>query len=465
MEFLSDNFLLDNEVAQNLYHKYVKDLPIIDYHSHVVPKMIADDVKLGTITTLWLGGDHYKWRLMRNCGIEEKYITGDASDWEKFEAFASIMPLLVGNPMYVWCHLELKRYFGYDKPLCLENAKEVFQHCNKMLASDDFSVKNIIKKLGVEVVCTTDDPADDLREHIKIASDKTFSVKILPTYRPDKALNILAPTFNDYITTLSSVSKTEISDIVSLKKALVDRLDFFIQNGCFITDHALTDYTFADCDDMTADKILKKALSDEKVSDYEAEQYQTYLLVYLGEEYAKRNLTMQIHLSCLRNTNTKMFKKLGPDTGYDTINISTAPVKFAKFLDALNQKDALPKTIVYSLDPSDNRVLETIINAFQGEGIRGKIQHGSAWWFNDAKFGMLEHFEALAEDGVLGNFIGMLTDSRSFVSYTRHEYFRRILCKFIANQVLTGEYPADENMLKTLVQNVSYYNAKKYFNL
>ena len=269
MEFLSDNFLLDTPLAQKLYHEYAKDLPIIDYHSHVVPKMIADDVKLGTITNLWLGGDHYKWRLMRNCGIEEKYITGDADDYEKFKAFASIMPLVIGNPMYVWCHLELKRYFGYDKPLCEDNAKEVYDHCNKILASDDFSVKNIIKNSGVETVCTTDDPVDTLLDHKKIASDKNFPVKVLPTYRPDKALNILAPTFCEYVNTFSSVSDIKIIDIDSLSNALIKRLDFFVENGCFITDHALTDYTFSECDKETANSILKKALTGEKVSEVE----------------------------------------------------------------------------------------------------------------------------------------------------------------------------------------------------
>lgn len=465
MNFLSDNFLLDSELSQRLYHEYAKSLPIIDYHSHVVPQMIADDAKLGTITSLWLGGDHYKWRLMRNCGIDEKYITGDADDRAKFRAFASIMPLLIGNPMYVWCHLELKRYFDCNEPLCSDNADEIYDLCNEKLAQDSFSVKNIIKRSGVELLCTTDDPIDDLSSHKKIADDKSFDVKVLPTFRPDKALGITNNGFTDYITALSSVSGININNIEALTSALIKRLDFFVDNGCFITDHGLTDYTFADCDEETADAIFKKALIGQVITAEEAEQYQTYLLCYLGVQYAKRKLTMQLHVSCLRNPNSASYKALGPDTGFDTINSSTKPIKLARLLDALNRKGMLPKTIVYSLDPSDNRLIESIINAFQGDGIKGKLQHGSAWWFNDAKFGITDHLEALAEDGVMGNFIGMLTDSRSFVSYTRHEYFRRILCRFIAKQVETGEYPNDEKSLKTLVQGISYHNAKKYFGI
>ncbi len=465
MDFLDDNFLLSTPLAQKLFHEYAKDLPIIDYHSHVVPQMIAEDVSFNNITELWLGGDHYKWRVMRNCGVAENLITGNADPREKFRAFASIMPLLIGNPMYLWCHLELKRYFGFNDALCADNADEVYDLCNAKLATPEFSVKNIIRKSGVEVVCTTDDPVDNLKWHRQIAKDKEFTTKVFPSYRPDKAILIEKDTFIPYLSQLSEASGVTIADVKTLCAALVNRLDFFVENGCFVTDHGLTDYTFCECDEKTAEKIFKKRLKGKSLTPCEIEAFQTYLLVFLGKEYAKRNLTMQLHYSCLRNPNTLMFKKLGPDTGFDTMNTSTSPVKLAQLFDALNKEEALPKTIVYSLDNNDNRVIETIINAFQGEGVRGKIQHGSAWWFNDAKFGMFDHFEALAEDGVLGNFIGMLTDSRSFVSYTRHEYFRRIACAFIANQVATGEYPNDEKMLKTVVQNVSYYNAKEYFNL
>lgn len=464
MEFLDDNFLLETPVAQKLYHDFAEKLPIIDYHSHVIPQMIAEDYTFNSITELWLGGDHYKWRLMRNCGIDESLITGNADDRSKFKAFASIMPLLIGNPMYVWCHLELKRYFGFNDALCESNADAVFDLCNEKLASKEFSVKNIIRRSNVEILCTTDDPVDDLRWHKMIAEDKSFAAKVLPSYRPDKAVNIANDTFIPYLNQLSAVSGINICDITTLSSALVNRLDFFVQNGCFVTDHALTDYTYADCDEKTANKILKKRLKGGKITEAESEAYQTYVIVMLGKEYAKRNLTMQLHYSCLRNPNTTMFKRLGPDTGFDTMNSSTAPIKLARLLDALNRENSLPKTIVYSLDNNDNRLIETIINAFQG-GVRGKIQHGSAWWFNDAKFGMFDHFEALAEDSVLGNFIGMLTDSRSFVSYTRHEYFRRIACAFIARQVATGEYPENYDFLKTIIENVSYYNAKKYFNI
>ena len=464
MDFLGDDFLLDTPTARKLYHEYAENLPIIDYHSHVVPQMIADDVNFDSITELWLGGDHYKWRLMRNCGISEDLITGNADDYAKFEAFASIMPLLIGNPMYVWCHLELKRYFGFNGTLNKNTAREVYDLCNAKLKTKEFSVKNIIKRSDVEVVCTTDDPADDLAAHKVIAADKVFGVKVLPTFRPDKALNIVAPTFIDYVKTLSAVSDVKIASVSDMITALIKRLDYFTSNGCFISDHGLTNYTYADCAENEANEILHKRLGGETITETEAEKYTTYLLVALGKEYAKRNVAMQLHVSCLRNPNSAMFKNLGPDTGFDTINSSAAPIKFAKFLDALNSEGLLPKTIIYSLDPNDNRLLESIVNAFQG-GVSGKVQHGSAWWFNDSKFGMIEHFKALAEDGVFGNFIGMLTDSRSFVSYTRHEYFRRIMCKFLAGQVESGEFPADYDALKTVVQNVSYYNAKRYFGL
>lgn len=464
MDFLNDDFLLDTPVARKLYHDYAENLPIIDYHSHVVPQMIADDVNFTSITELWLGGDHYKWRLMRNCGISEDLITGNADDYAKFEAFASIMPLLIGNPMYVWCHLELKRYFGYDGTLNKHTAREIYELCNAKLKTKEFSVKNIITRSGVEVVCTTDDPTDDLSAHKAIAADKTFKVRVLPTFRPDKALNIVAPTFNDYVKNLSSVSDVTITGIDAMISALVKRLDYFVQNGCFISDHGLPNYTYADCTEKEADEILKKRLNGKIIDEVEAEKYTTYLLVALGKEYAKRNIAMQLHVSCLRNPNSAMFKKIGPDTGFDTINSSAEPIKFAKLLDSLNRDGMLSKTIIYSLDPNDNRLLESIINAFQGD-IPGKVQHGSAWWFNDSKFGMIEHFKALFEDGVFGNFIGMLTDSRSFVSYTRHEYFRRIMCKFLSGQVESGEYPEDYEALKTVVENVSYYNAKRYFGL
>lgn len=464
MKFLDDDFLLDTPLARKLYHDYAENLPIIDYHSHVVPKMIAEDYTFSSITELWLGGDHYKWRLMRNCGIDERLITGDADEFSKFQAFASVMPLLLGNPMYVWCHLELKRYFGFDGYLNKDNAREVFDMCNKKLADKRFSVKNIIKNSGVKVVCTTDDPADSLNYHKQIAADKSFGVKVLPTFRPDKAVHIENEAFIPYLAQLSDVSGVSVKSAADLLDALKIRLNYFAEFGCFIADHALADYTFADYTVEEADVIFQKRIAGKSITEAEIEIFQTFLLVELGKEYCKRGMTMQLHASCLRNPNSVMFKKLGPDTGFDTINSSTQPIKLAKLLDKLNAASALPKTIVYSLDPNDNRLIESIINAFQSD-YPGKIQHGSAWWFNDSKFGMQEHFKALAEDSVLGNFIGMLTDSRSFVSYTRHEYFRRIMCKFIAAQVETGEYPDDENALKTIIQNISYYNAKRYFGL
>lgn len=463
MSFLDRDFDLSSPIASHLFHDYAENMPIIDYHSHLIPKRIADNDKFSSITDLWLSGDHYKWRLMRNCGVDEKYITGDADEYDKFLKFAECMPKLVGNPMYVWCHLELKNYFGYTGYLTPETAKEVYDLCNEKLKTDEFSVRRLIERSRVTALCTTDDPIDTLEYHKFIREDDSFGIAVLPSYRPDKAVHIENSEFFDYIEKLAEISGEKTDTVAGIKKALKSRLDFFVNNGCIVSDHALNDYTYSECTDEEAERILVKA-KNSTVTREEAEKYQTNILLFLAGEYKKHNIVMQLHLNCLRNINTVMYQKLGPDTGYDCINNSSNVYKLAGFLNCLNLHGSLGKCVIYSLDPNDDRMIETVINAFQKEG-RGQIQHGIAWWFNDTKSGMLGHMTKLAEDSVLGNFIGMLTDSRSFTSYARHEYFRRLLCEFLANQVICGEYPEDEKMLKILIEDICYNNVKNYLGL
>ncbi len=460
MEFLDDKLLLTSDLAVNLYNDCAKDMPIIDYHSHLIPQEIAEDKAFYNLTQLWLKGDHYKWRLMRNCGVEEEYITGDKSDKEKFRAFAATLPRCAGNSIYIWCHLELKRYFGITTPISPETADGIFDKTERMMKDGSFSARKLIKNSGVTALCTTDDPIDDLSWHKKIAASD-FTVKVYPTFRPDKALNINKPTFRDYVRTLTGKKKPAVKDI---KNALTERLDYFKSLGCFISDHALDNYIYLDCSDSEADEILEVAFTHEYLTAEETEKYKTYMMLFLAREYAKRNMAMQLHLCCSRDNNTGMFALLGPDTGFDSIENSRNPKKLAYFFDSLEREGALPKTVVYSLDPNDDKVINTIINCFQG-GARGKIQHGSAWWFNDTEYGMKSHLKTLSEYSVIGNFIGMLTDSRSFTSYVRHDYFRRILCNHVAEIVNAGNYPADKNALKELIQGVCYENVKNYFGL
>ncbi len=405
MSFINDNFMLKNNTAKELYEA-VKALPIIDYHCHISPKMIAENYKFKNAYELFLGGDHYKWRQLRTNGIDEEYITGGASDYDKWLAFAKIMPRLIGNPLYHWTHLELKRYFGIDATLCEENAREIYDKVSDMLQRDEFTTQGLIKMSNVEVICTTDNPYDTLEYHKQL---KDFSVKVIPAFRPD---------------------------IDNIKPDITERMDYFHENGCRLADHAV-------------DKM------DEKTID---------TLVFLGREYAKRGWVWQLHIGALRNNNTKMFKKLGPDAGFDSINDFEIAGGISKIMDRLEQEDALPKTILYCLNPKDNYVLGTMLGNFQGGGIRGKIQLGSGWWFNDQRDGMEAQMQALANLGTLSTFVGMLTDSRSFVSYTRHEYFRRILCNLLGKWVEDGEYPHDMDALKKIACDICYYNARNYFD-
>ncbi|MBE6663508.1 MAG: glucuronate isomerase [Ruminococcaceae bacterium] len=449
---INDDFILDSETAKELY-KIAKDMPIIDYHCHLDPKLIAIDYKFDNLGELFLGGDHYKWRMMRSFGIDEKYVTGNATFKEKFKAFATALQYAIGNPLYHWTHLELKTYFGIDEALTEENADEIYEKCTAMLRTDEFSCRNLIKNSNVKVVCTTDDPVDSLEYHDQI-KESGYEVKVLPAFRPDKAVNIHKETFLPYI------EKAGVKSYAELKSWLISRLDFFHEKGCRLSDHGLdfVPYTLGD-----ASAIFDKALKGEALTKEEIDAYMTDLLVFFGKEYAKRGWCMQIHVGAIRNNNTKMYKKLGPDTGYDSIAETNLGENLAQLLDTLEMDNALPKTILYSLNPKDNYVLATLMGCFQGAEARGKIQLGSGWWFNDQKDGMEEQLKALGNLGVLGAFVGMLTDSRSFVSYTRHDYFRRILCNLIGEWVEKGLYPNDKAMLEKIIKGISYENANSYF--
>lgn len=461
-KFMDDDFLLSTDMAKHLYHDYAKQLPIIDYHCHLSPKEIYDDVKYDNITQVWLGGDHYKWRQMRSNGVEERYVTGDASDREKFQKWAETLEVAIGNPLYHWSHLELKKYFGFDGYLNGDTAEEVWKLCNEKLAQEGMSARNLIRQSNVEVVCTTDDPVDSLEWHRKIKEDG-FEVKVLPAWRPDKAKDIEKAGFIDYIKTLEEVSGVEITGFGALIEALKKRMDFFEENGCSVSDHGLEYVAYVPADEVEIEQIFTKRLSGADLTREEELKYKTAFMVALGKEYAKKNWVMQLHYGVQRDLNKKIFRAVGADAGIDAIDNHSSAVELGQYLNALAETDELPKTILYSLNPIDNAAIGTVMGCFQDSSAIGKIQHGSAWWFNDNKTGMQDQMISLANLGLLGNFIGMLTDSRSFLSYTRHEYFRRIMCELIGGWVENGEYPADEKALKKSVEGISYRNAKRYF--
>ena len=464
--FLNDDFLLDTQTARTLYHTYAAKMPIADYHCHIDPRDIWEDRRFENITQLWLGGDHYKWRLMRSNGVEEKYITGDASDYEKFEKFAQTLPRAIGNPMYHWCHLELQRYFGYTGVLNGDTAEEVWQLCNEKLKNDPaMSARGFITGSNVAMVGTTDDPCSDLCWHEKLAADESFAARVCPSFRPDPAVNLHKAGFAAYIQKLEQVTGRSIATVEDVRAALSERIEFFDAHGCRSADHGLDYVMFRPVSDEAATAALKKALAGEALTREEAEGYQTALLLHCAREYARRGWVMQLHFSCMRNPNSRMLAALGPDTGFDCIAVTDSCAATYRLMDALEAEGSLPKTVLYSLNPADNAWLDTLLGAFQSAEIPGKIQHGSAWWFNDHKAGMTEQLTSLANLSVLGNFIGMLTDSRSFLSYARHEYFRRILCALIGRWVESGEYPADMKTLGALVQDICCNNAKRYFDL
>ncbi len=462
-QFMGKNFMLTNETARKLYFSYAADTPILDYHCHINPQEIYEDRRFENITQVWLGGDHYKWRFMRSCGVDERYITGDASDEEKFCKWAECLGRAIGNPLFHWSHLELQKYFGYHGVLNKKTAKEVWELCNQKLAEPSLSVRNLIKQSNVTLICTTDDPVDSLEWHKKLAEDDSFEVQVLPAWRPDKAMNIEKPTYQEYLDTLAKVSGVAIHTFADLQKALSVRMDFFASMGCSVSDHALEYVMYAPASDKELEEIFAKRLSGGTVSREEELKFKTAFMLFVGREYAKRNWVMQLHYGCKRDNNTPMFDRLGPDTGYDCINNYAPSSEMADYLNALNRTDELPKTIIYSLNPNDNQAIGTILGCFQDSTAAAKIQQGSAWWFNDHKTGMQDQMISLANLGNLSGFVGMLTDSRSFLSYTRHDYFRRILCNLFGAWVENGEYPDDEEILGEIVKDICYNNAVKYF--
>ena len=477
--FMDKDFLLETPTAQHLYHDYSAKLPIVDYHCHIPPQEIYEDRRFENIAQVWLGGhqvladgsdyyfgDHYKWRVMRSNGVPEEYITGDKPDRERFQKFAESLEMAIGNPMYTWCHLELKKYFGYEGVLNGETAEEVWNLCNDKLQHDPkLTVRGLIEQSNVAMVGTTDDPIDSLEWHKKIKEDPTIKVVVAPSFRPDKVLNIRKEGFADYIHKLEEVVGRKFACANCVVSALEERLEFFVEMGCRATDHGLDYVPYREATKEEVNAIYQKAMAGEAVTVEEVEKYQTYILIHLGKQYHRLGIAMQIHYNCLRGVNRKMNALLGPDTGFDMINTTTCGGQIASLLSALNDTDECPKTIIYSLNPGDDAQIGTILGCFQNSEIPGKIQHGSAWWFNDHKIGMEEQMSRLASLGLLGNFVGMLTDSRSFLSYTRHDYFRRILCNLIGQWVEDGEYPNDEKALEKIVRGICFDNAKRYFNL
>ena len=475
-EFMNQDFILETATARHLYHDYAAKLPLADYHCHLNPREIYEDRRFNNLAEVWLGGqnpdgsfagDHYKWRLMRSNGVDESYVTGTQDPYARFVKFVETLEMAIGNPMYHWCHLELKQFFGVNEPLTTESAERIWNHCNKMLQKDpDMTARGLIRKANVAFIGTTDDPIDSLEWHDKIAADPTIDVVVGPSYRPDKAVNIHKDGFLDYMAQLAkAVGKEKLETMQDVLDALVDRIEFFHAHGCKASDHGLDYVPYQDYTVEQADAVYQKALKGEKLTVEEVEGYQTVILLCLGKAYHRLGIAMQLHYSCLRNNNQRIFKLQGGDTGVDAIAQNTCGGNISKLLSALDEAGACPKTILYSLNPADNAQLGTLIGCFQDATIPGKIQHGSAWWFNDHKVGMEEQMKSLASLGLLGNFIGMLTDSRSFLSYARHDYFRRIMCNLVGNWVENGEYPNHEASLKKIVEGISYLNAKRYFEL
>ncbi|MEE1326980.1 MAG: glucuronate isomerase [Oscillospiraceae bacterium] len=475
-EFMNKDFILDTPTAQHLYHDYAAKMPLADYHCHLNPQEIFEDRRFNNLAEVWLGGqnpdgsfagDHYKWRVMRSNGVTEEYVTGMVDPFEKFMKFVEALEMAIGNPMYYWCHLELQQFFGVTEPLTTESAKRIWDHCNDLLRNDpDMSARGLIRKANVAFIGTTDDPIDSLEWHEKIAAVPTIEVVVGPSYRPDKAVNIHKAGWHEYMAALAkSVGKESLPTMQDVLDALVERLEHFKAHGCKASDHGLDYVPFVNYTVEQADAVYQKALKGEKLTVEEVEGYQTVILLCLGKAYHRMNIAMQLHYSCLRNNNQRIFKLQGGDTGVDAIAQNTCGGNISQLLSALDEAGACPKTILYSLNPADNAQLGTLIGCFQGPEVPGKIQHGSAWWFNDHKVGMEEQMKSLASLGLLGNFIGMLTDSRSFLSYARHDYFRRIMCNLIGNWVENGEYPNIDASLKKIVEGISFNNAKRYFDL
>ncbi|WEG13679.1 glucuronate isomerase [Pullulanibacillus sp. KACC 23026] len=461
--FMDDHFLLKNETAVKLFNHYAADMPIIDYHCHLSPKEIYENKTFKTITEIWLYGDHYKWRLMRSNGIDEAFITGNASDYDKFLAWTKTVPMTIGNPVYNWAHLELQRFFGIHDLLNEESAPEIWEKVNAQLNSEGFGARDFITKSNVKVVCTTDDPADSLEYHIKLKEDQDFDVQVLPSFRPDKGLEINRDGFQNWVQLLEQAAELHIETYDDFLNALESRVRFFHSIGGRVSDHAIDRMMYAETTKEEASQAFASALSGEKVALEDEKKYKTYTLKFLGELYSELGWAMQFHINALRNTNSRMLEQLGPDTGFDSMNDEEIARPLANLLNLLEKENSLPKTIIYSLNPNDNYIIAAMIGSFQGGGIPGKIQFGTAWWFNDNKDGMIDQMKALSNAGLFSRFIGMLTDSRSFLSYTRHEYFRRLVCSIIGEWAENGEVPNDLEFLGKIVQGISYNNAKDYF--
>src|SRR3989339_72463 len=465
--FITENFLLRTKTAQKLFHGHAARMPIYDYHCHLSPKDIAQDRRFENLTQIWLAGDHYKWRAMRSNGVAEKYITGNASDSEKFVAWARTVPYTVRNPLYHWTHLELKSPFGIiGKVLNEKTARGIYERCNDPLKGSGFSARGIITRMNVALICTTDDPVDSLEWHKIINADARFKTRVYATFRPDKAMMADTPdVFVPWVQKLAVAANVDIGSLVAFKKALVKRYDYFHTLGCRLSDHGLETVYAEEVSEKELAAIFVKALKKKKLTSLESAQFKYGMMLFFGEEQARRGWVQQLHLGAMRNNNTTMFKQLGPDTGFDSIGDASFAPRLSQYLDALNTRGALAKTILYNLNPKDTPVLTTMLGNFQDGSAWGKMQYGSAWWFLDTKEGMEAQLSMLSQHGLLSRFVGMLTDSRSFLSYPRHEYFRRILCNMIGTDVENGELPNDMALLGKIVENISYANAKEYFGL
>lgn len=463
--FLDENFLLQTETARKLYHEYAERMPIFDYHCHLPVKDIANDICFDNIGQAWLTGEHYKWRLMRNNGIAEKFCTGDATDYEKFEKWAETVPIAVRNPLYHWTHLELQRYFDISDLLSPKTCKNIYDHCSRLLQSPEFSVRNLLLKMNVKLICTTDDPIDSLDYHKKIKDDG-FMVKVLPTFRPDKAMAVNNSVgYNNYISKLREISRIDIKNFTSLMEALEIRHKYFHDRGCRVADHGILSFYAESYTDVEIEKITSKVLSGKELSEMEISKFKSAFLYEIARLNHKRGWVQQFHVGALRNINTRLFNELGPDIGCDSIGDRNYGEKMARFLDRLDQSNELAKTILYNLNPRDNELIAAMIGNFQDGSFPGKMQFGPSWWFLDQIDGMTKQINTLSNLGLLGRFIGMTTDSRSFLSFPRHEYFRRLLCNLIGADVENGEIPSDMDLLGDVVENICYNNAVNYFKL
>jgi glucuronate isomerase len=463
--FISDDFLLQSPAASELYHRFASPCPIIDYHCHLSPEAIANDQRWETITQVWLGGDHYKWRTMRSNGISERYCTGDADDWEKFKAFAETMPYLLRNPMYHWCHLELKRYFGLDDVLLgPDTARQVYEHCNEVIAGAEFSARGLMSQSNVVLVCTTDDPTDTLEHHAAIAADEGFDVQVLPTWRPDKGMAVDKPeVFAHWVAKLAEAAEMDITNMASYLDAIRKRQEVFHQAGCRLSDHGIDTFVAEDYSGREIEDIFSEARAGASIGEEQAAKFKSAMLYEFGLMNAEKGWTQQFHYGAQRNNNTRMYEQLGPDTGFDSIGDWSAARPMAKLLDRLDRENQLARTVIYNLNPRDNHLVATMLGNFQDGSVAGKMQMGSGWWFLDQKDGMERQIEALSQLGLLRRFVGMVTDSRSFLSYTRHEYFRRVLCNILGGDVEAGLVPADMDLLGQTVQDICYNNGATFF--